>query len=958
MSHLRYNAGAFFIFWILSFFSTYQFTSLFRAFSALSPTLNEAIRWCVLALNTMFIFMGYILPRSDMPWTVWLSYVSAYPYLYEALMANEYRYDIQCPPASIVPFGQLRDPQHQTCAMSGSRPFTTVVRSQDFLRDSYGFYQNHIGRGIGCAVAFSAIYLIVTFLATEFLPWNGGSSTTLFARTKRSKAVVKKLEAGQLDQSYSSEEEKNSPTATPAHSQSPGKPTSNEKPSTPATDARGSSEEREGEQTCAPSTVSTEAQDDAGGKATENKVSSPRAAAEPEFDRPVLSWKDLTLTLDSGRELLHDVSGLVQPGRMLALMGSSGAGKTTLLNTLFQRMGAGHLQGELMVDGGPLPASFNKSIGFVMQGDVHLPTQTVREAIAFSAVLRQAASIPHEQKMKDVDEILQLLELESLQDAVIGSPGAGLSIERRKRVTIAVELAARPTLALFLDEPTSGLDSAGAAAICRLLRRLAAAGQAIICTIHQPSQDLFNSFDDCILLQNGGRVVYNGPIGDHGPIDTDNEAVALAHRNTNAIRTYFEEQGGPPCGQNENVAEYILELTATTRDTTNSWSERWSKSPNQAALKAKIDAVNARRLPFAGQVDPELAGEFAAPAWVQLRELIIRQYKDAWRDANFTYSIGFSFILTGFVGSAAFAHIRWNPQGLTSAMFMTLLILLNLPAYVNGMIGKWFYLRMVYDAREKQSNIYAWWVLITSLLSIGPPLAVVSSVIYFLPAFFISFYSQPTWRAGYFYLMTLIFNLYSQAFSVAISVGAPTPVIASNGVPLIVPFFFMVCGIIVPHSAMPILWKALYWANPITYYIRGQIATAISGRQITCSDSEVYRFAPPAGQTCGAYAGAWSATSGGALYNPESTTMCHWCQYATGDSYLAQIFMPFEFRWKAFGIFLCFTFGTMFLCFPLYYFFQIRGVSPTKPLRWTAHALASLNPIRRRTKNNVSPSAA
>lgn len=206
--------------------------------------------------------------------------------------------------------------------------------------------------------------------------------------------------------------------------------------------------------------------------------------------------------------------------------------------------------------------------------------------------------------------------------------------------------------------------------------------------------------------------------------------------------------------------------------------------------------------------------------------------------------------------------------------------------------------------------------------------------------------------------MTLVFNLYAQAFSVAISVGAPTPVTASNGVPLIVPLFFMMCGIIVPHNAMPTIWKALYWSNPVTYYVRGQIATALHDRQITCSDKDFFKFAPPPGQTCGAYAGDWSTSSGGNLTNPDSTTMCHWCQYSTGDVYLSQFFMPFDFRWKAFGIFVCFTAGTIMLCYPLYYFGQVRGLSPTMPIYWLGHTLMRLNPLRRRNKNAVSHSAA
>jgi ABC-type sulfate/molybdate transport systems ATPase subunit len=112
-------------------------------------------------------------------------------------------------------------------------------------------------------------------------------------------------------------------------------------------------------------------------------------------------------------------------------------------------------------------------------------------------------------------------------------PGAGLSIEQRKRVTLGVELVAKPTL-LFLDEPTSGLDGQSAYNIVRFLRRLVDGGQAVLvrtpisiidfsasdlvtnllllrqCTIHQPSAVLFEAFDALLLLAKGGRMAYFG----------------------------------------------------------------------------------------------------------------------------------------------------------------------------------------------------------------------------------------------------------------------------------------------------------------------------------------------------------------------------------------------------------------------------------------------------------------
>lgn len=80
--------------------------------------------------------------------------------------------------------------------------------------------------------------------------------------------------------------------------------------------------------------------------------------------------------------------------------------------------------------------------------DVHEGTATIREAMQFSARLRQPAHIPMEEKDAYVEEIIELLELQDLADALVFS----LGVEARKRLTIGVELASKPELLLFLDE--------------------------------------------------------------------------------------------------------------------------------------------------------------------------------------------------------------------------------------------------------------------------------------------------------------------------------------------------------------------------------------------------------------------------------------------------------------------------------------------------------------------------
>lgn len=149
--------------------------------------------------------------------------------------------------------------------------------------------------------------------------------------------------------------------------------------------------------------------------------------------------------------LLNNIYGYVKPGELTALMGASGAGKTTLLDVLASRKNIGIITGDVLVDGIPKGTAFQRSTSYAEQLDTHEGTQTVREALRFSADLRQPYHVPQAEKYAYVEEILGLLEMEDMADAIIGSPEAGLAVESRKRLTIGVELAAKPELLLFLD---------------------------------------------------------------------------------------------------------------------------------------------------------------------------------------------------------------------------------------------------------------------------------------------------------------------------------------------------------------------------------------------------------------------------------------------------------------------------------------------------------------------------
>lgn len=91
---------------------------------------------------------------------------------------------------------------------------------------------------------------------------------------------------------------------------------------------------------------------------------------------------------------------------------------------------------------------------------------------------------------------MDLIELRPLKNAMVGLPGIdGLSTEQRKRLTIAVELVSSPSI-IFMDEPTSGLDARAAAIVMRTVRNTVNTGRTVVCTIHQPSIEIFEAFDE------------------------------------------------------------------------------------------------------------------------------------------------------------------------------------------------------------------------------------------------------------------------------------------------------------------------------------------------------------------------------------------------------------------------------------------------------------------------------
>jgi ATP-binding cassette subfamily G (WHITE) protein 2 (PDR) len=307
--------------------------------------------------------------------------------------------------------------------------------------------------------------------------------------------------------------------------------------------------------------------------------------------------------------------------------------------------------------------SFQRKTGYVQQQDLHLATATVRETLEFSALLRQPARYSKAEKLAYVDEVIKMLDMQSYRDAVVGIPGEGLNVEQRKRLTIGVEIAARPALLLFLDEPTSGLDSQTSWSIVNLLTKLSESGQAVLCTIHQPSAILFQRFDRLLLLAKGGRTVYFGDIG----------------RNSKTLIDYFVSQGGSPPSADSNPAEWMLETIGAAPGVKSDidWPSAWRSSDEYKGVQAELQRLEQNPQNGEKAVDKSDFNEFAAPFLDQLLYATKRTFQQYWRSPAYLNSK--ALLTIGSVSSSVFLLTPNNQKANTERSLSSSVSLFSWP---------------------------------------------------------------------------------------------------------------------------------------------------------------------------------------------------------------------------------------------------------------------------------------
>ncbi|KAK8050931.1 hypothetical protein PG993_002316 [Apiospora rasikravindrae] len=910
MTNLRRTASAFFTHLVFMFFIVVTMSMVFRSLGSLSRTMEQTMAPASIVVLLCIVYTGFVIPVPYMkPWLSWFRRLNPMAYAYESLMINEF-HNRRFPCPTVIPTGPGYSGQPQmdgkVCPVVGAEPGVSNVQGSSYLFLKYGYETQHLWRNFGIIVAMMVIFCVIHLLASEYIP------------AERSKGDVLLFQHG-----YSK----------PSRKGSTGPETANPPP-------------------VFSQDIGMQSSYDGAGVDSKTVPNDPKHSS-------VFHWNDLCYELKtrSGtRRILTNIDGWVEPGTLTALMGVTGAGKTTLLDVLANRTSVGVVSGGIHINGASInDVSFQRRIGYVQQDDIHLPTATVRESLQFSALLRQPSSTPTASKLEYVADVIRVLDMESYAEAIVGVPGSGLNIEQRKRLSIGIELVAKPELLLFLgayiahsassvmltvgsiDEPTSGLDSQTAWSICMLLRKLANHGQAVLCTIHQPSSQLFQMFDRLLLLSNKGETAYFGNLG--------HEASTLIQ--------YFEGLGAPKCPPGDNPAEWALRVVNSVVGDTRavaekiseqhpeeqppissetrqwSWAEKWRSSQPHRDVQQRIQELNGTEQhtsppPQRPAGINTRGGEYAASFFCQMAVVTKRAFQDYWRDPTYLYSKLALCAGVGFFNGVSFYDTPLDMQSFINFLFSIFLISQLFSTLDQQIIPRLADGRSLFDAREKRSKSYSWAVFLATNILVEIFWQTVASVIVFAAWYYFTGLwrnGDPSFgtaeRGGLVFVLVWLFCLWITTFSQAVGVGIEHAETAVQIATLCFWLSLVFCGVLVQPDDLPRFWIFVYRASPLTYFIDGMVVACLANTRIKCSVVQLLHIDIPHGlqsntsspsspsasftTTCGNYLGPFLQYAGGYVEDPADTGRCLYCPVDQTNDLLLRFGIHTEQAWHNVG---------------------------------------------------------
>ncbi|KAL3687132.1 hypothetical protein R1sor_013441 [Riccia sorocarpa] len=779
----RFFKQLFLFFWVHTMSS-----ALFRAIAGICRNMVISNTGGTFSLLLIFMAGGFLIPRGLIkPWWIWMYWISPMPYITNGVYVNEF-----LSPQWSRPFNNGTEP--------AGRSF---IKQADFYAESYWYWI-----AVGVMVAYTFIF---NFLFTFFLKYLDPIGGVQASVSQEELAEKHANLTGEVTESML----KNS-TLTKSLPRSLSASAGNGKVRRSITLNNGGQEVSGGVQMSNRVSVreSFESRDSASG------VPAKRGMILP-FQPLAISFNDVNYYVDmpaamkqqgateSRLQLLRSITGAFRPGVLTALVGVSGAGKTTLMDVLAGRKTGGYIEGDVRIAGFPKKQeTFARISGYCEQTDIHSPQVTVYESLIYSAWLRLPKDVSNETKYQFVHEVMELVELTLLRNAIVGLPGvSGLSTEQRKRLTIAVELVANPSI-IFMDEPTSGLDARAAAIVMRTVRNTVDTGRTVVCTIHQPSIDIFEAFDELLLMKRGGEVIYAGSLG----------------RRSHRLVEYFEAiPGVPKIRGGYNPATWMLEVSSASMEVKLDvdFADIYKKSPLYQRNKVLVEELSH---PAEGAKDLYFPTMYSQGFFSQLSSLLWKQSLTYWRMPDYN---NVRYVYT-IVSSIAFGTLYWqigHKRGTQRALFSilggmygaTMFQGVNNASTVQPVVATE---RTVFY-RERAAGMYSAMPYAIAQVLIEIPYGFIQSIIFCLITYSMMGLEWTVVKFfWYLFFVTFTFLYFTYYGMVAVGI-TPNQQIAMIVSTLFYGFFNLFAGFLIPRTRIPVWYIWVYWANPLTYSLYG-----------------------------------------------------------------------------------------------------------------------------------------
>ncbi|KAH9331544.1 hypothetical protein KI387_003652, partial [Taxus chinensis] len=782
----------------LALFAMHQAAiSLFRAIAGLCRSIAVAQTGGSLAIFIVLIFGGFLIPRPSLPkWCQWAFWISPLSYAETAITVNEF----------LAPrWTSKLSSRYMNLGVK-------VLENRGLFHEEYLYW-----------ICLGALIVIILLLNLGYT-----LALTYLNPISKSQAVIPQQKQAQIQGSQED-------TATKQQ------PKPNSRPSRTVVEVEGTDENLyslnqkssrplrtgiEVKGTVEMQVANTLSKQDSFGRRSNSAMfMAPKRGMILPFKPLAMSFHSIQYFVDmpmqikeqgvkeNRLQLLRNITGAFKPGVLTAVMGVSGAGKTTLMDVLAGRKTGGYIEGDIYISGfKKVQETFARVSGYCEQNDIHSPQVTVHESLIYSASLRLAPEINAETKKLFVNEVMELIELDNLKDALVGIPSvSGLSTEQRKRLTVAVELVANPSI-IFMDEPTSGLDARAAAIVMRAVRNIVDTGRTIVCTIHQPSINIFESFDELLLMKQGGEIIY---------------ADALGHHSKKVIKYFESISGVPKIKDGYNPATWMLEVTSTAIE--QRLCIDFARVFKDSTLYQQTEELAKEfSRPAPGAEDLHFSSQFAQSVWKQFTACLWKQYWAHWRSPGYNL-VRLSFTL---IEAVLFGIIYWqkgtkinDQQDLFTMMGAiygaTLSIGINNCSTVQPFVDVE---RSVFY-REKAAGMYSPIAYALAQVVIELPCVLFQTVLYGIITYSAMGYEWSGDKFFWYLFVTYCTFLYFTYFGMLTVSITPN---AQFGAIIASTFYFLFnlfSGFVVPKPEIPGWWVWYYWICPTGWTLNGLVTS-------------------------------------------------------------------------------------------------------------------------------------